>query len=246
MSPFLRQVFQVVLVLCFLPAVPTQSQEPGLIGLLTLPEVFGNHACDRFDPEPVALYSAPDSLEEVGAIQVSQYWTFHDVGGCGGLVVTVRHAESGAETGLPTAEYTYGSPAALVLERQDPWFRIRLDEKSAWVRASELASYHPLEELLLDGLTFLTGSWDGRIAPSPGSALVEWERDPPVDRDAPRESAVDVLRAVRIGDQIWLKIAVLSHSFCESNEKPRVVGRGWIPAHTTDDRLTVWFFSRGC
>jgi hypothetical protein len=246
MSRFLSHLFQVVLVLCFLSPVPAQSQQPGVIGLLTLPEVFGSHACDRFEPEPVALYSAPHSLEEVGTIQVSEYWTFHDVGGCGGLSVTVRHAGSGAETKLPTAEYTYESPAAMVLERQDPWFRIHLDEGSAWVRASERASYHALEELLLEGLTFLTMSWDGRMAPTPRSTLVEWERDPPVDRDAPRESAVDVVRAVRIGEQIWLKVAVLSHSICESNEKPDVVGRGWIPAHNQDDQLTIWFYSRGC
>jgi len=61
---------------------------------------------------------------------------------------------------------------AIVLEHRQPWFRIRLNDGSAWVRASNPAHFHSLESLLQDGLVSLTDAWDGTLAASPGGPLL--------------------------------------------------------------------------
>ena len=43
-----------------------------VIGLLTLPEVFGGEACTPFEPRPVPLYAEPASKREVASIRVDQ------------------------------------------------------------------------------------------------------------------------------------------------------------------------------
>ena len=66
-----------------------------VIGLLSLPEVFGDFPCDEFAPEEITLYRAPDSNETVGWIRVETYWTFHAIGGCEGLRVSVYRPGAG-------------------------------------------------------------------------------------------------------------------------------------------------------
>jgi hypothetical protein len=138
-----------------------------VVGLLTLPEVFGNGPCDRFKPSEIVLYGAPETGSVAGSIRVDTYWTFFDELNCGGLEVSVHR--QGAVSALPTSEYEYEAPAAIVLEQRGRWFRLRLSDGSAWVQASDRDEYLPLQRLLEDGLTYLTESWDGMLAPAPGS-----------------------------------------------------------------------------
>jgi hypothetical protein len=46
--------------------------------------------------------------------------------------------------------------------------------------------------------------------------------------------------------QLWVEIEVISHSFCESDEPPKIKARGWIAAHDKTNVPTVWFGARGC
>ena len=65
--------------------------------------------------EEVPYYGEPDGDEPVATIRVEQYWEFPPEGGCMGLRVTAGAAqadEPGAE--LPTMEYDYEMPAAIV------------------------------------------------------------------------------------------------------------------------------------
>ena len=194
-----------------------------VIGLLTLPEVFGNGACDKFQPEDVILYSAPDGRQIVGRIRVDKYWTFAPEGGCGGLTVNVHDAASGTIIVFPTQEYEYEAPAAIVLEQRSPWFRVRTPGRSAWVRGSHRDEYHTLERLLADGLTYLTPTWDGRLAPSPGGATRATERPAPTGEN----TAVNVVGFRQRPEGLWVEVDVYSYSPCllPSRLSSRAAGR---------------------
>jgi hypothetical protein len=158
--------------------VPESRVEP-LIGLLTLPEVFGSGPCDRFKPQEITLFAAPDGSTSVGTIRVDKYWTFLDEYSCEGLEVRVHRPNGGAVSELPFEEHEYEDPAAIVLERRDRSFRVRLSDGSAWVRASDSAEYRPLPELLQQAMAHLTDAWDGAIFAEPeGPARVPIPRDP--------------------------------------------------------------------
>ena len=109
-----------------------------VIGLLTLPEVFGGEACAPFEPRPVPLYAEPASKREVASIRVDQYWSFAPHGGCEGLEVSVHRGSAKAE--LPTREYAYEAPAAIALDERNGWFKIRLSDGAAWVAPGEASS----------------------------------------------------------------------------------------------------------
>ena len=210
-----------------------------LIGLLSLPEVFGAGACDKFTPATVPLYAMPDFGPTVASIRVDQYWTFQDVGGCEGLIVNVHSSGRQGIQPLPMMEYTYEAPAAIVLEQRGRWFRVRLTDEDAWLHASERAEYFSLERLLTKGLTYLSEGWDGRLAQSPGESGEEL-------RGARPDLPVQVFGFRQHDGELWVEAAVLSHSICESNEEPRVSARGWLPAYARSGEPAIWFYPRGC
>ena len=211
-----------------------------VIGLLTLPEVFGNGPCDQYSPRDVTLYAAPEG-DRAGTIRVVKPWTHHAVGGCEGLDVRVQDLAGTHMSPLPVEEYEYEARAAIVLEQRERWFRVRLEAGSAWVHASDRDEFHSLERLLTKTLTYLTRNWDGSL----------WDRRdaPPRKGPLPPEEYGPPVRVVRTSTaqgRLWLFIEVLSHSGCEGGGEPRVIDRGWTPAHAASGLPTVWFSSRGC
>ena len=204
-----------------------------VVGLLSLPEVFGKGPCDTFTPQEVLLYSAPDSRDVMGSIRVDKYWTFPAEGGCQGLTVNVHHRRDGRVSELPTKEYEYEAAAAIVLQQRDRWFKLRLADGAAWVLGSERDEFFSLEKLLTRNETAsLTDVWDGRLAASPGKRVERVPRDP-------RPDDVRVLGFRRVGDQVWTEVELLSHSRCKSNDEPRVMRRGWMLAHDRSGEPTI-------
>src|SRR4030095_6521348 len=126
----------VAVCLSLLPASAVAQQRGRVVGLLALPEVFGNGPCDRFTPLDVPLYSSPESARIVGVIRVDEGWTASSNGGCEGLRGGVHMTGPVASDPLPTKEYGYEEPGAIVLARRGEWFLIRLAAGSAWVRSS--------------------------------------------------------------------------------------------------------------
>jgi hypothetical protein len=225
---------------------PVRGQaDDRIIGLLTLPEVFGRGPCEKFLPEPVTLLSDAGSGEVVGTIRVDRNWTLPE---CHGLTVNVHPASEGKVSELPTREYSYEAPAAIVLDQRDGWFKIRLSDGSAWVRASSRDEFLSLDELLRDGLTYLTGAWDGRLAPRPGGD--RFFHDPAIrgakERTGADGPSVRFVGSRELNGDVWLEIEVVSGSVCTAEGDPTVVGRGWVPAHSPSGEPTVWFYSRGC
>lgn len=230
-----------LLAMALLLATPASAQER-LIGLLQLPEVFGSGPCVPFFPRSVALFDQPDG-KTIGTVEVDQNWSFAPHGGCEGLEVRVHQGQTRSE--LPTREYDYDAPAAIVAERRGSWFKIRLrDGAFAWVKTDVAARFLSLESLLEEffGVTYLTGEFQGELVTSPGStAKVIGARLKP-------GQPVQVIESRRSGDLLWLHVEVMSHSLCDAgvDGPPDAIGKGWLPANDSRGEPTVWFASRGC
>lgn len=230
----IRLRFMVLLLTCT-PALQAQER---VIGLLSLPDVFGNEPCQRFVAREVPLYAGPDE-QRVGSIRVDRHWTFPREGGCEGLKVGVHLTDPPRHSDLPTEEYDYEAPGAVVLETREDWFKVRLSDGTAWVRASRTSAFFPLQRLLANYPTHLTDAFDGRLAPSAGGPLS-------TRSDSLAGRSVNVGEFREVGGRLWIQVEVVSWSLCESVEKPVVLARGWLPAHAPSGEATVWFSSRGC
>ena len=227
----------VLLISILLVSVSSVVAQERVIGLLTLPEVFGEGPCHEFLPEEVPLYAERGSEEPIGAIRVTSYWSFPNHGGCEGLRVHVYKGDGARVAALPTEEFDYEAPAAIVLEEQKPWFRVRLSNGAAWVRGSENNEYYPLEELLFNGLTYIADASEPALRDHPDGVVVA---------TASPGDSVQVVDFMTVDNQLWLLVEVLSHSVCESSDEPRVLFQGWLRAHGSSGQPSVWFYSRGC
>jgi hypothetical protein len=144
---------------------------------------------------------------------------------------------------IPHREATYEFPAAIVLDRREGWFGIRLGEDHdapvGWLPAEEAGTYWPLASLLVRRLTYLTDAWDGLLwtdAPGAGRVL----------RLAPADERPVTVEAVQdLAGSTWLEVSVLARSPCDGGE-PATRFHGWLPAWAVDGRANVWFFARGC
>lgn len=237
-----------VLVLTGPPGAPALSPAGYLaraqaVGLVALSEVFGDGACDRFTPEEVPVHATPEG-PLVGTLEVVRYWTLHEGGGCEGLAVRVRDDVPGEQSLLPTREYAYEAPGAIVLDEQDGWFEILLESGSGWVHPVDRDCLFTLEALLTGSLAYLTEMWDGTVADDPGSAPRPLaDRGPGVPSG---QISVDVNALEHAGDELWVEVTFLSHSPCVGNEAPEQVARAWVRAHSDLGIPAVRFHSRGC
>lgn len=224
--------------------VPTAAAaQDQVIGLLTLPGLYGNGPCQPASGDQVRLYSSPSDTRVIGTIRLDHPSTPHPQGGCEEPSVGVHRADRPNEAegqALPTREYGYEMPAAIVLDRRERWYRIRLADGAAWVRDPSHSEFLPLTRLLTGSLTYLTEEWDGRMATAAGAPL----------RGTPRadlsERPVRVVDTRRVGAEVWLAIELFDASPCESGSEPRIIGRGWVPEHAPSGEPLVWFYSRGC
>ena len=220
-----------------------QEMSDRVIGLVALPDVFGNAACDRFEPRSVPLFADADGKQVIGTIEVDQNWSFAPHGGCEGLEVSVHEGDK--RTDLPTREFEYEAPGVIAIDRRGLMFKIRLSgDRSAWLQASpsRFMSYESLLEEFT-GVTFLTEAFNGELRPAAGLTVA--------NRPTGRVSAGQPARVIetrRVGDRLWLHVEVFNHSLCEAGAKgpPETVGRGWLLAHADNGEATVWFASRGC
>jgi hypothetical protein len=143
---------------------------------------------------------------------------------------------------LATREYGYEAPGAVVTARRDGWYRLRLaDGRDGWLDAAAAGRFHPLAELVVNRLNYLTRHWDGWIWPAAGAG------HPQVGgrRVLGDEQPARVLAAESIGDTLWLQVELLDRDPCGDGEAG-VAHAGWVPAYTPSGELVAWFHSRGC
>jgi hypothetical protein len=229
----------------FLATHSVHAGEP-VRGLLSLPGVFGEYPCEEFSPETIALYASPGSSDPTGEIRVERYWEFPPEGGCKGLSVVSELTDGGTPQELPTMEYGYEIPGAIVVDHavvdhDEQWFKLDTGEASAWLRAPENSQYFTLEKLLVNRRTYVAPEAGAFLVDAPATTQPETER---MHLEQYSDVRVTDVRWVR--DQLWLQVNVLNESGCESRDEPIIIARGWLPAHSESGELSVWFYSRGC
>ena len=220
-----------------LSAVPAFGQER-IIGLLSLPDVFGPRQCAPFEPRDIELHASPNDGQPFASIRVDRNWSFAPHGGCEGLEVSVHQGEQKLD--LPTLEFDYEMPGAIVVEQRDGWFKIRLDKRTAWLKAPIAGRFMPLSDLFEEfvGVTAINQSFRGRLTSGPGAS------PGPI---MPNVIPAQPVRVLEIRGE-WVRIEVLSNSACTAanDGPPEVVATGWLPLHDQAGAPTVWFSSRGC
>jgi hypothetical protein len=222
------------------------AQDPSadrIIGLLALPGVFGEGPCKPFEPRALTLYGDAGATRVIGTIEVDQEWSFAPHGGCEGLEVSVHEGEKRSE--LPTREFEYEAPAAIVLDRRGEAYKIRLSGgRAGWVisRANRFMSVESLFEEFA-GVTFFTDAFDGSLRAAAGLSVAN-----KVIAEAKPAQPARLIESRRVADHLWLHVEVFSHSLCDAAAKgpPESVARGWLPAHAPSGEPTIWFASRGC
>jgi hypothetical protein len=230
--------------LIFVLVLPASAfAQDRVIGLLRLPEIFGNAPCAPFEPRVVTLHAEPGG-SQIASIEVDQNWSFAPHGGCGWLEVSVHRGDARAE--LPTREYDYEAPAAIVLEQRGLWFRIRLNGgAAAWTEVPLADRFLSLESLYEEfiGVTFIADGGRGQLSKAPVGTVSD-RGGPVVTPGQP----VRVIETRRLVERLWLHVEVFSHSICNAatSGPPDVVAQGWIPAHLPSGEPAVWFASRGC
>jgi hypothetical protein len=234
-------MFWVAAVILLVQANPRAADR--VIGLLRLPEVFGSAPCAPFEPRVVTLHAEPGGAQ-VASIQVDQNWSFAPHGGCEGLQVSVHRGNAREE--LPTREYDYEAPAAIVVEQRGLWFRVCLSgDASAWVEVPFADRFLPLESLYEEfiGVTFIAEGGRGQLSKAPVGTVSD-RGGPSVTPGQP----VRVIETRRLAERLWLHVEVFSHSICNAaaSGPPDVVAQGWMPAHLPSGEPAVWFASRGC
>lgn len=222
---------------CFAFADVAFAQER-VLGLLSLPEVYGPRQCAPFEPAEIALHAAPNDAPPIAFLRVDRENAFSPHGGCDGLKVSVH--QGGQTFELPTREYDYEMPAAIVVEQRDGWYKIKLHNRSAWVKATPLDQFMPLSALFEEfvGLTEIS-NFTGRLLNAPGPAAP----GPIMPSVAPQKP----VRVLEIRGE-WIRVEVMTNSPCTAadNGPPEVVATGWLPLHAANGEPTVWFSSRGC
>lgn len=211
------------------------------VGLLELPGLFGLGACDQFTPKSVVLRSSPGG-PVVGMALVVKPHAISSQGGCEPATVGVRMTGTTATQDLPTAEFGYEAPGAIVYEQRGKWFRIRIPSGSAWLEATGADDeFYSLELLVAEHLTSFTDAWDGSVASAPGA---EGRRVAGVEKAAGQ--AVKVRSSVRVKGSLWFLVNVLNQSGCDGDGEPTVLDQGWVPAYSEGNATTIQIHARGC
>lgn len=111
---------------------------PAIIGVLRLPEVFGEYPCERYAPRPVLLFRAPGTGAPSARIELATPWRFPAESGCEGRKVVVASADRrSAWAELPSVEFGPEQSGAIVVERRGSWYRIALPQQATgWVQVA--------------------------------------------------------------------------------------------------------------
>lgn len=212
------------------------------MGLVRLPTLFGDGACDPFQPKPVPLYAEPLDGARIGEVRVAKPWQFAAEGGCSGLEVKVYLQGASTPEPLPTMEYASEAPAAVVLARSGAWCQIQLLARTAWIHRECEPGFLSLEKLLGDKPLYLL---HGALALA---------RDKPAGvRAALRPDLLNArkvfatwMEVQTLRGQVWLHVRASPINACETEPAPQETQQFWLPLQNTQGMLTVWFHARGC
>lgn len=148
---------------------------------------------------------------------------------------------------LPTTEWGYEQPGAFVIEERPNWVRIRLAAGSGWLRRPEAEPIHPLAGLVVEGLAYLTASWDGLLYGQPGDrrTVSRIDRAWREQLFEPDEVPIEALESRTLDGAVWVRLRVTSRH-CAASEPAHVWAEGWVPLAGDGGEPAVGFYSRGC
>jgi len=210
------------------------TREP-VIGLLDLPEIVGE-ACAPSAPLRVNVYDSPSNARPA----TRSIEPVRD----GNCQVVVRRVENSSEEQLPTDESGYEIPAAIVYQRSALWFRIALQQGSAWIARDDPNTFLSYPELLNDRLSYLRKGWDGRLWDTPGASATK-PLPPRWTSYADDNIPLEFLGVRLVGGARWIHVRVETNSCGESLDGVTPV-EGWLPAYRSSGQTSAWFHSRGC
>jgi len=229
--------------------VVAQSQtEERVVGLLRLPEIYGDYPCQAFEAKRVNVYTEASSehtplavIERVNPILPPERPD------CDSPIVVVRRSGvvSGTEP-FPSDESGEDFTTAVVYERSGRWFRIALSKGSGWIQRDNDDGFLPYPEILISESfqTYLRPGWDGNLwrEPGVGSAMPapdSWRTH------RSEEIPVRITTSRKVGNDIWIRIR-FETEVCGKSMGSLPSLEGWIPAHRASRATSVWFYSRGC
>jgi len=209
-----------------------------LIGLLDLPDIVQGGCGSAPKRATARAFSTPaQSGSTVGTI----YWDQASDAFCG---LMIEHA-GGVKERVPTLESGYEIPAAIVFERRDAWFRVRLAKGSVWIHHNDPTDFLPYPELVRPSPHTMQ-TWDGTLRRTPGLSgqVIPLPSGWKVLLD--RQLNIHYLGSQRVGKELWLHIRLAAKAGCDQIYEGVTDVEGWIPAYHTDRTTLVWFSSRGC
>ena len=195
---------------------------PGLIGLLEIPHQWELDGESNRLLTPLVIYPDTEIVSSEG-----------------------RSLQSLDE--LDSFEWSYEAPAAAVYgyhyDGKQSWYQVRLEVtgQSGWVVASKQLQFHPLSELLLHSLAYLTGSWDKQVFSDLADPATARVLDVSGD-----QIPMEVASTAMFEGQLWILVVVLQQSQCSSSAAPAVLASGWLPVHSAEGEVNAWYYSRGC
>jgi hypothetical protein len=158
--------------------------------------------------------------------------------------VLVKGVGTDAAEELPTAQSGYETPAAIVLQRIGPWFRIARQQGAAWIVRDDPSGFLPYPELLRETLAYLRKGWDGMLWGSPGAARTR-PLPPRWAAYRDRDLAIEFIGARLVDRQVWIQVRLLAES-CGVVLEGVTPLTGWLPAYRPSGAPSVWFYARGC
>jgi hypothetical protein len=124
-----------------------------------------------------------------------------------------------------TLRSTGSPPEVAVFDRRPGWLQVAIrevewkDDRRVWIEESPVWRFHTLTS--------------------------EAEREELEKQLFGREEpTVRFIRSRTVDGRLWLHVEVMSHTIYESDEPPKVVAAGWVPAHDAAGQSVVWFYSR--
>jgi hypothetical protein len=226
--------------------VAMNQAEERPVGLVALPEIFGDYPCEPIPQKTLQLYATPSKQRAAVATIERKNEAKPDGPDCEEAEVIVRRVDKNAIGPLPTDESGYEYTKAVVYERSGNWFRIAIPGGSAWIdRLNPEGFMSYPEDLASDAfLTYLRPNWDGKIWTTPGSGTPV-AAPPGWQALAKEDIAVRVLSTeVRQGEK-WIHIR-FEKEVCGRTFGDLPAVEGWIPAYRDARMTSVWFWSRGC
>jgi hypothetical protein len=210
-----------------------------LIGLLDLDDIVRGGCGEPVERTIARVFSEPsETSSAVGSIR----WVDAGEKGCG-LVI---EGAGGIQQQLPAEESGYEIPAAIVYERRDQWFRIRLAKGSAWIRRADATDFLAYPDTLRDRLAYILQGWDGVLRETPGASRKAIPLSEGWKQLLDRGIDIDYVGSRRVDNDLWIYIRLTTEGECGQKLEGVTPVSGWIPAYRPNRSPSVWFSSRGC